>query len=133
MVVVVVAGACAGTAVANNSPPGSGYTFDRQWSCGLVYGASVQKCWFDGVLGYNSSFNHSWGWGSNDYDGGGTVPLQAEGRTGATLFFYGAGDNYTTACYYLSCNDQGVYLMGFAISHTEGANIRHTLYGHAKA
>jgi hypothetical protein len=37
--------------------PGSGYTFDRQWNCGLFYGN--QACWFDGVLGYNSGYSHT--------------------------------------------------------------------------
>jgi hypothetical protein len=109
--------------------PGSGYTFDRTWNCGLFYGYPTQDCWFPGVLGQPPSSKHTWGWGSADYDGVGhfNVAIYAPGG------FYSEGDRLARACFYSSCNDQGGTLLDVLVRHYDGSGVRHTIYGHAKA
>lgn len=60
--------------------PGGGYSYDRHWNCGLIYG-QIQSCFYPGVLGRPSGQTHTWGWGSADYDGGGTVRVGLDAST----------------------------------------------------
>lgn len=111
--------------------PGSGYTFDQYWNCGLIY--SSQLCWYPGVLGYNSSYNHSWGPGSADYDGSGSPRVSIAGGTGSYTYFGADGARLARACYSYTCNDQDSVQMGMSVTHFAGGSIRHTINGHGKA
>jgi len=109
--------------------PGSGYTFDRTWNCGLFYGYPTQDCWYPGVLGPPPSSKHTWGWGSADYDGVGHFDVAISAPGG----FFGRSDRLARACFFSSCNDQGGTLLDAFVRHYAGSGIRHTIYGHTKA
>jgi hypothetical protein len=130
VVLAALGGAVSMPEPASAQLPGSGYTFDRQWNCGLFYGN--QSCWFNGVLGYNSASDHSWGWASADYDGSGSVGVAVAGGTNIQSYFGASGTNLARACYLASCNDQDSRQMGVDVAHPYDSQ-RHTIYGHAEA
>lgn len=107
--------------------PGSGYTFDKTYECGLIYERAIQECWYPGVLGEPPGERHTWGWGSADYDGSGTVPVIVLGE-----LFFGHGNNLARACYANNCDDQNIYSLHILVGHTE-SGARHTIIGHAEA
>lgn len=115
--------------------PGSGYTFDVNWNCGLIYGSNsgaLQKCWEPGncISGGGApacAHQHTFGWGSADYDGGGGVFVYIQ--TGN--YSWGSVDwNLARACALSSCNDTTAssYLQVY-----HNGTGRHTIYGHGKA
>jgi len=120
-------------ACSGSNCPGSGYTYDRYWNCGLIYNVSIHSCYFPGVLGNPQGYQHTWGWASADYDGGGTVPVGVQGvDDNGSVDFGASGSNLARACYYSSCNDNGSDWLDVHVYHGSASG-RHTIYGHAKA
>lgn len=119
--------------------PGSGYTFDVTWDCGLIYGSHSQSCYAPGnCLGTGCASSHTYGWGSADYDGGGSVQVRvyagcsSAGTCGNIPEFYNYGTNLARACYdSFSCDDQDSRSYKMFVS--QGDSNRHTIYGHGKA
>ncbi|HZV76043.1 MAG TPA: hypothetical protein VFF79_20215 [Conexibacter sp.] len=96
--------------------PGSGYSFDSVWDCGVI--AENVDCYANG--------NHTWGWGSASYSGSGStyVCIRLSG------YALGCGTNLARTCYAASCNDQSVVAFPASV---ENFGAPHTISGHAKA
>lgn len=115
--------------------PGSGYTgTPPQWNCGVL--AVGSDCWSrdtsSGTTSFSNGTYHSWGWGSADYDGGGstTVTICAKSAPNDEACAFGAGGtNLARACYYASCNDQDSWTGWKILIATYPA---HTIYGKAR-
>lgn len=121
---------CNGT----NCLPGSGYTWDRSWNCGLIY--DNQDCFQPGnCLSVRCADLHTFGWGSADYDGGGRIFVNVFlGGGQAPRGALGGGFNLARTCYRNDCNDQDSYAMyGFVSWGTSGSTARHTIIGSGKA
>jgi hypothetical protein len=114
--------------------PGSGYTWDNYWNCGLIY--SGQWCYQPGnCLGVSCADRHTFGWGSADYDGSGTIFVYI-GLSGGSAPRAALGGGYGLArtCWRNDCNDQDAYTMyGLVSWQKAGSTARHTIIGHAKA
>ena len=116
---------CASRRGSDRDLPGEGYTFDMYFNCGVIEGQK-DACFPPGTKNIDNREDHTWGWGSADYDGSGDVAVCVKGD--------GMGDcnpNLARACVYASCNDQDTGAMAIWVSHqhTHG----HTVYGHGKA
>jgi hypothetical protein len=120
--------ACAGTQCA----PTTGYTYDRYWDCGPIYDNFIQSCWFPGYLGRPTGNQHTWGWGSADWDGGGSIGVGLDASTTSQSRFGGVGTNLMRACYYDGCYDQDGLLLDMRVFHTY-REARRTIFGHGKA
>lgn len=113
--------------------PGSGYSLDRQWNCGYL--VSANSCWYNGGnIGAQQTAaigpEHTWGWGSVDYDGGGSTTVYMCARNSAgSCAFSGFGTNLVRVCYSGTCNDQGGAWLRIYMRTNPG----HTVYAHAKA
>ncbi len=103
--------------------PGSGYTFDVLYDCGTL--PAYTNCFYPGYTDLGRSITHTWGWGSADYDGGGSTTVCVNMVT----VFQGCGVNLVRACAQSTCNDQSVYSAVIAIATSEN----HTITGHAEA
>jgi hypothetical protein len=103
--------------------PGSGYTFNIYWDCGVL--AANTPCWYPGTTNLNNAIAHTWCWGSADYDGGGNTQVCVS----TVLSFGGCGLNLWRSCYYSTCNDQNEWNTPIAVS----ATANHTITGHAEA
>ena len=115
--------------------PGIGYTFDVQWNCGLIWGSNsgaLQKCWEPGnciseQVAPACSHEHTFGWGSADYDGGGGVFVYIQ----TANYAWGSVDwNLARACALSNCNDTTA---GSRLEVHHNGSTRHTIYGHGKA
>lgn len=120
------------TSSASAQLPGSGYTFDRFWNCGQV--RAFQNCFFPGVLGFDPSQNHTWGWGSADFDGAGSPLVTIVAQNTNTGSFFGAtAERLARACYLSSCNDQDGDFMLIRVGHGRDGDTLRTIFGHGKA
>jgi hypothetical protein len=113
--------------------PGSGYTLDVTWNCGVLASGGSDRCYYNATKSGASAITHTFGWGSSDYDGGGSTSVGLDASTTSTSYFGGWGTNILRSCYNDNCNDQsGTYMrMSVFQSDTNGAG--HTIYGHGKA
>jgi hypothetical protein len=110
----------------NTCLPGSGYTLDQTWSCGLLN--SGRACFSPGTRVIENANRHTWSWGSADYDGQGSIQVFITAAS-----FGASGTNLTRACYFSSCNDQDSEFSVIWMSHYTPSGAQHTIHGHAKA
>lgn len=120
--------------------PGSDYTADFNWDCGPFY-PTIQYCFEPtNCMSPICAHDHSYGWGSADYDGDGTVFVSIVAtcsdkeptcnRNPDPPVWGGIAEGLVRACAVQSCNDVDV-LWFVGVTHVSDA--RHTIYGHAKA
>jgi hypothetical protein len=142
--VAVVIGLCSAAPAVADPPtggplPGAGYTYDQHWNCGAF--SHVQGCYFPGTLGDpGTSYRHTWGWASADYDGGTDLGVRIDGVIGAICYICGQGNELVRACYNGGnpCPDQNATLFGISVGwfvwpNGGSTNANHTIYGHAEA
>lgn len=111
--------------------PGGGYTYEDTWNCGPIY--AQQACYQPGnCLSSICGDNHSFGFGSADYDGGGriAVGISAPCVSGCSGTFDAVGINLARACARSNCNDVAPLRKMFV---AQGDNNRHTVKGRGKA
>jgi hypothetical protein len=111
--------------------PGSGYTQDTTWNCGVL-GTSA-TCYANGATIIGNAVLHTWGWGSAAYNGAGNVGvcLNAVNSAGTQAFWGDCGTNLARASALdQPCNDQDStnYKLGVFL---QGSN-PHTIHGHGK-
>jgi hypothetical protein len=116
--------------------PGTGYTADYTWNCGQLAPSGTQTYYQPGnCLGPSCATRHSYGWGSADYDGTGTVGLEVAttcNSSGCPYNWGNQGFNLVRACYaYPGCNDQDAHLYFMDVRNLS-AGYRKIL-GHGKA
>ena len=119
--------------------PGAGFTFDERWNCGLIH--TGQFCYSPGnCLGASCAARHTYGWGSADYDGGGSAfvtvgPFCVESFCGSEDSFFGSDWGLVRACRFGTCVDQnyGRFVMYVQWSSSGSTTARHTILGHGKA
>lgn len=105
--------------------PGSGYTFDQSWNCGVI--APIQRCWYNATTSEGSATQHTWGWGSAAYNGAGNVYVCI-----GTVpnYFIDCGTNLARGCFDSNCNDQdSIWFKEWVYQNTGN----HTVWGHGKA
>jgi hypothetical protein len=114
--------ACGGPSCLPSGP----YNADATWNCG----ATAQVCLAAGTVTWGSASIHSWGWGSADYDGGGTITVCFAGEDGPGSGVFGScGSNLARSCFFSSCVDQSVINLAAGV-WSSGSS--HTVNGHAK-
>ena len=105
--------------------PGSGYTFDQQWNCGVI--GPVVRCWYNATTSESAATSHTWGFGSAAYNGSGSVYV----CTGTSPnYFIDCGTNLARGCYDSNCNDQGFIWFKEWVYQNTGS---HTVWGHGLA
>jgi hypothetical protein len=110
--------------------PGSGYYGNRYWDCGLL--DRVNVCYISasngaGTTNVNDALVAGWGWGSADYDGGGsTTVCTTTWNTSNGGVFSDCETNLARACYFSNCDDQDTYALVQGIQ----TDPSHTIYGH---
>lgn len=105
--------------------PGSGYTFDRTWDCGVI--GPVVRCWYNATTSESSATQHTWGFGSAAYNGAGSVYV-CVGT--APNYFIDCGTNLARGCYDSNCNDQDFIWFKEWVYQNTGS---HTVWGHGLA
>ncbi|HEX6391646.1 MAG TPA: hypothetical protein VFZ89_19430, partial [Solirubrobacteraceae bacterium] len=80
-----------------------------------------------------NAITHTFGWGSSDYDGGGSTTVGLDASTSSSSYFGGWGTNLLRSCYYNSCNDQSGTYLKMSVFHSDSNGAGHTIYGHGKA
>jgi hypothetical protein len=109
--------------------PGSGYTFDQTWGCGVI--PANGTCYAPGVTSRSNAEAHTYGYGSAIYNGSGNpvICVAAIIQGGTYVPFGWCGNSLARACYLDSCND-----VGTATNMTVAPqNTAHTVSGHGKA
>lgn len=109
--------------------PGSGYTYDTTWNCGVT--APDQDCYQPGRFLYENGEIHTWGWGSADYDGAGAVTVTVCAGGAGSCSWYANGYNHARACALNNCNDTTANSKMSV--HPFSGSGNHTVYGHGKA
>lgn len=117
------AGADCLTGSSSGCLPGSGYTFNIYWDCGVL--AANTPCFYPGTTNSSNAILHTWGWGSADYDGGGNTQVCVQ----EVYAFGGCGLNLWRACYRSDCNDQNEWNAALYVY----ATANHTITGHGEA
>jgi hypothetical protein len=130
MLVVCAVAAVRGEPAAAD-PPGTGYSFDSYWGCGVIPAGG--DCWDHGTFNFNNAVNHTTGWAYTIYQGTGDTFVCVEIYSPGPHNFDDSTCNTDEAavCYRSTCNDQDgnpdIRTTMFPAYHN------HTLAGHLKA
>src|SRR4051794_3634289 len=73
--------------------PTTGYTFDGTWNCGAIDSTAPtgDVCYYNGTKSSGSATQHTWSWGSADYDGAGSTYTCIEADEGLSSMFSACG------------------------------------------
>jgi hypothetical protein len=113
--------------------PGSGYSMDEVWDCGVLASGGSDRCYYNAVKSYSSGIAHTWGWGSSAYPGSGHTRVGLDAANSSQSYFGGWGTDILYVCYHLGCYDQGDVYLKMSVFQSDGAGANHTVLGHGKA